>query len=166
MITLADVHEAADSVKPYVRRTPQWTSTALSQRLNTNVHLKLELFQYSGSFKTRGAFHQMLSLGHQALRPGVVAVSGGNFARAVAYCSQILDVDAVVCMPANAPSGSIEATRGYGAQVELLPMPSAPLPAPMNGPRRDVKTSIPLTIGSKSPATAWPRLKLCRTARK
>ena len=121
MITLADVHEAADSVKPYVRRTPQWTSTALSQRLNTNVHLKLELFQHSGSFKTRGAFHQMLSLGHQALRQGVVAVSGGNFARAVAYCSQILDVDAVVCMPANAPQSSVEATRGYGAQVELLP---------------------------------------------
>ena len=120
MITLADVHEAADNVKPYVRRTPQWTSAALSQRLKTNVHLKLELFQHSGSFKTRGAFHQMLSLGQQALRQGVVAVSGGNFARAVAYCSQILDVDAVVCMPANAPQGSVDATRGYGAQVELL----------------------------------------------
>lgn len=120
MITLADVHEAADNVKPYVRRTPQWTSAALSQRLDTNVHLKLELFQHSGSFKTRGAFHQMLSLAPAARRSGVVAVSGGNFARAVAYCSQILAVDAMICMPANAPPGSIEATRGYGAQVELL----------------------------------------------
>lgn len=120
MITLADVHTAAENVKRYVRRTPQWTSAALSQRLNTNVHLKLELFQHSGSFKTRGAFHQMLSLPPAARRAGVVAVSGGNFARAVAYCSQILGVDAIVCMPANAPSGSIDATRGYGAQVELL----------------------------------------------
>ncbi len=120
MITLADVQAAAQNVKRYVRRTPQWTSAALSQRLSTNVHLKLELFQHSGSFKTRGAFHQMLSLGQPALEQGVVAVSGGNFARAVAYCSQILEVEAMICMPANAPQGSIDATRGYGAQVELL----------------------------------------------
>ena len=120
MITLADVREAAQNASSYVKRTPQWTSAALSRHLNTTVHLKLELFQHSGSFKTRGAFHQMLSLGEPALSQGVVAVSGGNFARAVAFCSQILDVDAVICMPANAPQGSIEATRGYGAEVELL----------------------------------------------
>jgi len=120
MLTLADVQAAAQNVQPYVRRTPQWTSPAQSQRLNTNVHLKLELFQHSGSFKTRGAFHQMLSLGPPALEQGVVAVSGGNFARAVAYCSQILEAAAMICMPANAPQGSIDATRGYGAQVELL----------------------------------------------
>ena len=121
MITLQDVHQAKASTAPYYRRTPQWTSTALSQRLGTNVHLKLELFQHSGSFKTRGAFHQMLSLGTAALQQGVVAVSGGNFARAVAYCSQILAVDAMVCMPENAPQGSVDATRALGAQVELLP---------------------------------------------
>ena len=51
----------------------------------------------------------------------MVAVSGGNFARAVAYCSGILGVDAIVCMPESAPSGSIDATRQYGATVELLP---------------------------------------------
>ena len=77
--------------------------------------------QHSGSFKTRGAFHQMLALGEAALGKGVVAVSGGNFARAVGYCSGALGVDAIVCMPENAPQGSIDATRDYGAKVELLP---------------------------------------------
>ena len=121
MITVSDIHAAADSVRHLYRRTPQWTSTSLSQRLGSNVHLKLELFQHSGSFKTRGAFHQMQSLGQAALDQGVVAVSGGNFARAVGYCSGVLGVQAIVCMPENAPLGSIEATRAYGAQVELLP---------------------------------------------
>ena len=120
MITVSDIHAAADSVRHLYRRTPQWTSTTLSQRLGSNVHLKLELFQHSGSFKTRGAFHQMQSLGQAALDQGVVAVSGGNFARAVGYCSGVLGVQAIVCMPENAPLGSIEATRAYGAQVELL----------------------------------------------
>jgi threonine dehydratase len=121
MITLDNIKQAAETVKPYVKRTPQWQSDHLSQRLNTHVYLKLELFQHSGSFKPRGAFNQMLALDEKARRNGVVAVSGGNFARAVAYVSQVLGVDAIVCMPENAPQGSIAATRNYGAQVELVP---------------------------------------------
>ena len=121
MITLDNIKQVADTVTPYVKRTPQWQSAHLSQRLNTNVYLKLELFQHSGSFKPRGAFNQMLALDEETLSHGVVAVSGGNFARAVAYASQVLGVDAIVCMPENAPPGSIAATRNYGAQVELVP---------------------------------------------
>ena len=121
MATLAQIHEAAEAVAPYTIRTPQRKSPGLSAGLGTNVELKLEAEQHSGSFKTRGAFHQMLSLGEAALEKGVVAVSGGNFARAVGYCSGVLGVDAVVCMPENAPAGSVAATRDYGATVELLP---------------------------------------------
>ena len=121
MITLDDVKQAAASVGHLYRRTPHWHSSGLSRRLGCSVDLKLELFQHSGSFKTRGCFHQMLSLGQDALDQGVVAVSGGNFARSVGYCSGILGVDAIVCMPENAPQGSIDATRAYGAEVELLP---------------------------------------------
>lgn len=120
MITLENVKQAAEVVKPYVKRTPQWQSDTLSERLGTNVYLKLELFQHSGSFKTRGAFYQMLALNEADRSNGVVAVSGGNFARAVAYVSQELGVDAIVVMPENAPKGSIDATRNYGAQVELV----------------------------------------------
>ncbi len=121
MVSLTDIHAAAANVKKLTRRTPQQRSTILSERLGANVELKLEMQQHSGSFKTRGAFHQMLALGDAALGKGVVAVSGGNFARAVAYCSGVLGVDAIVCMPENAPKGSINATREYGAAVELLP---------------------------------------------
>ncbi len=120
-ITLTDIEAAAQAVAPHMLRTPQRKSPGLSARLGCDVQLKLEMLQHSGSFKTRGAFHQMLALGDAALGRGVVAVSGGNFARAVAYCSGILGVDAIVCMPENAPAGSIEATREYGATVELLP---------------------------------------------
>ena len=121
MISLRDIERAADNTRQLYRRTPQWTSSGLSQRLGVETRLKLELLQHSGSFKTRGCFHQMLSLEAGALDKGVVAVSGGNFARAVGYCSGALGVDAVVCMPENAPAGSIQATRDYGASVELLP---------------------------------------------
>ena len=121
MVTLRDVHEAAANVARYTIRTPQHESPGLSARLGCEVQLKLEMRQHSGSFKTRGAFHQMLALGDAALSQGVVAVSGGNFARAVAYCSGMLGVDAIICMPENAPQGSVEATRDYGATVELLP---------------------------------------------
>ena len=120
-ISLQHFEAAARAVAPYVLRTPQRASPGLSARLGCDVQLKLEMRQHSGSFKTRGAFHQMLALGDAALGRGVVAVSGGNFARAVAYCSGILGVDAILCMPENAPAGSIEATRGFGARVELLP---------------------------------------------
>ena len=121
MITLTNIHEAAANVAPYTIRTSQRESFGLSERLGVAVELKLEMEQHSGSFKTRGAFHQMLALGDEALAQGVVAVSGGNFARAVGYCSGELGVDAIVCMPENAPRASIQATRDYGATVELLP---------------------------------------------
>ena len=121
MVTLKDIHAAAANVAQYTVRTPQRHSPQLSARLGAKVELKLEMVQHSGSFKTRGAFHQMLALGEAAQRAGVVAVSGGNFARAVGYCSGALGVDAIVCMPENAPQASIDATRDYGATVELLP---------------------------------------------
>ena len=121
MVSLTAIHKAAENVEHLTIRTPQRESPKLSARLGANVELKLEMEQHSGSFKTRGAFHQMLALGEAALGKGVVAVSGGNFARAVGYCSGALGVDAIVCMPENAPQGSIDATRAYGASVELLP---------------------------------------------
>ena len=121
MIPLMEIQKAAANVKRHTVRTPQRGSAALSARMGVKTQLKLEMGQHSGSFKTRGAFHQMLELGDEALSRGVVAVSGGNFARAVGYCSGALGVDAVVCMPENAPGGSVDATRDYGGRVELLP---------------------------------------------
>ena len=84
MITLNDVEAAAGKIISYVRRTPLWKSETLSTRLGTNVYLKMEMFQKTGSFKLRGAFNQMLARSKDELVKGVVAISGGNFAQGAA----------------------------------------------------------------------------------
>jgi threonine dehydratase len=96
-------------------------SFTLSQLLGSTVHLKMEVFQRTGSFKSRGAFNQILQLTDEQRRRGVVAVSGGNFAQGVAYAGKILGVRARVLMPEYTPSNYVDATRGYGAEVELAP---------------------------------------------
>lgn len=121
MIGLDDVRAARERVAPYVRRTPLERSRTLSRVLGTNVYLKFELFQRTGSFKPRGAFNQILQLSPEARAAGVVGVSGGNFAQALADAGATLGVPTRICMPTTAPPASVEATRGYGAEVEFAP---------------------------------------------
>ena len=121
MITLNDVKVAAEKISSYVRRTPLWKSETLSKRLGTNVYLKMELFQKSGSFKPRGAFNQMLARGKDALDKGAVAISGGNFAQGVAFASLVFGVDIIVCMAEDTPKNYIDATRGYSATIDFSP---------------------------------------------
>jgi len=121
MITLDDVQAAARVTAPYIKRTPLVASKTLSDRLGTNVYLKLELFQKTGSFKPRGAFNQMLQLDPEACERGVVAVSGGNFAQAVAYAGSVLGLKTVICMPEYTPKNYIEATQGYGGTIDIAP---------------------------------------------
>ena len=121
MITLNDVKAAAEKVSSYVRRTPLWKSETLSKRLGTNVYLKMELFQKTGSFKPRGAFNQMLARGKDALDKGAVAISGGNFAQGVAFASLVFGVDIIVCMAEDTPKNYIDATRGYSATIDFSP---------------------------------------------
>lgn len=115
------IKEAQQRIKQYVKRTPLEHSETLSKYLGTNVFVKYELFQKTGSFKVRGAFNKLLSLSEEERKRGVVAISGGNHAQAVAYASDILGVDAVVLMPETTPQNYLEATRNYGATVELQP---------------------------------------------
>ena len=119
MITLNDVKAAAEKVSSYVRRTPLWKSETLSKRLGTNVYLKMELFQKTGSFKPRGAFNQMLARENDILDKGAVAISGGNFAQGVAYASRVLGVDIIVCMAEDTPKNYVDATRGYSATIDF-----------------------------------------------
>jgi threonine dehydratase len=93
----------------------------LSERLGAQVYLKLELFQKTGSFKVRGAFNKVLSIPEDQRGRGLVAVSGGNHAQAVAYVGRRLGLPAVILMPQSTPRNYIEATRGYGADVVLVP---------------------------------------------
>lgn len=118
---LSDIEQARERIAPYVKRTRLEHSETLSKLLGTNVSVKLELFQKTGSFKVRGAFNKLLSASPEQLASGVVAVSGGNHAQAVAYASSKLGLDAVVLMPDSTPENYVNATRGYGARVELRP---------------------------------------------
>jgi threonine dehydratase len=115
------INEARGRLAPYIKHTPLERSKTLSERLGTNIYVKYELFQKTGSFKPRGAFNKILSLTDDQRNAGVVAVSGGNHAQGVAYAAKSLGVDAVICMPANTPQSYLDATRGYGAKVDLNP---------------------------------------------
>lgn len=121
MITLEDIKQARETIAPYVKRTPLERSETLSRRLGTNVYIKYELFQKTGSFKPRGAFNTILSLSEHERKHGVVAVSGGNHAQGVAYAATTSGVDSLILMPANTPQNYLDAARGYGATIELLP---------------------------------------------
>jgi threonine dehydratase len=119
-LTLTDVQQARKRIAPCVRRTPLVPSATLSERLKTNVYVKLELFQKTGSFKVRGTFNKALSLAPEINAKGLVTVSGGNHALAVAYTGRALDLTATILMPEGAsPKAIVEAARGYGAEVKF-----------------------------------------------
>lgn len=118
---ISDVRRAQERIRPYVRRTHLERSECLSCRLDTNIFVKYELFQRTGSFKARGAFNKILSLSEEERSRGIVAVSGGNHAQAVAYASAALGVDSIIVMPESTPRNYLDATRGYGAKVDLQP---------------------------------------------
>lgn len=121
MIGLNDVRDACAKISSFVTRTSTTWSHTLSEQLGTNVYLKLELFQKTGSFKPRGAFNRMLQLRDDEKQQGVVAFSGGNFAQGVAYAGQVLGIHTHILMPTHTPKNYVDATQGYGAEVELVP---------------------------------------------
>ena len=118
---IIDIKEAQVRIASYVKRTPLEYSESISKRLGTSVYVKYELFQKTGAFKARGAFNKLLTMSADERAKGVVAVSGGNHAQAVAYSSNVLGVDAVIVMPQSTPQVYVDATRGYGATVDLQP---------------------------------------------
>jgi len=119
LLSLKDIQGARQRIAPCIRRTPLSPSAALSERLKTNVYVKLEMFQKTGSFKVRGAFNKALSLQPEEREHGIVTVSGGNHAQAVAYVGRALDLRATVLMPESTPPHYINATLGYGAEIKF-----------------------------------------------
>ena len=120
MIDLDEIHAARGRVAGLVHRTPLVRSSTLSTRAGTNVYLKLELFQKTGSFKPRGAFNQLLVLIDETGADRFVGVSGGNFAQGLAYAGAALGVSTTIVMPDTTPENYVHASRGYGATVELV----------------------------------------------
>lgn len=123
-ITLKDIQATRERVAPYVMETPvwQWRGREIEEvvGVETELFLKLELFQQTGTFKPRGAVNNMLALDDDALARGVTAVSAGNHAIATAYAAQIVGSHAHVVMPKTANKFRVEKARSYGAHVELV----------------------------------------------
>ena len=113
MVSRDDVMRAQLTVARHLAPTPLLGSSTLGARL------KCELFQHTGSFKSRGALCKLASLDQAERRRGVIAISAGNHAQAVAYAAAVHGVDALVVMWRGASEQKIAATRGYGAAVDL-----------------------------------------------
>jgi len=118
-VTPADIEAAASVLAPFAVRTPLLSSPAIDARCDARVFFKAEPLQRTGSFKFRGAFNKMSSIPKAARAGGVVAFSSGNHAQGVAAAAQILNMQATIVMPADAPLSKRERTKGYGAQVVL-----------------------------------------------
>ncbi|WP_327050532.1 threonine ammonia-lyase [Halomicrococcus gelatinilyticus] len=119
MLEFADVLEARERVAETSRHTPLDYSHTFSEMTGATVHLKLETFQRTGSFKIRGATNRIATLSEAEKAAGVVTASAGNHAQGVALAATRGGVDSKIVMPDNAPIAKIKATRDYGAEVVL-----------------------------------------------
>ena len=117
MITLVDVQDAAARIAGRVLRTPALPSDAVSRATGAQVTLKLENLQAIGSFKERGAANRLALLSGAERAQGVVAMSAGNHAQAVARHAGLLGIAATIVMPHFTPSTKVTRTRTWGAEV-------------------------------------------------
>lgn len=115
MVTRDDVLAAAERIRGRVHRTPTFSSRTLGE----SVWLKAELFQKTGSFKARGVLNKLLSLSPDEKARGVIGISAGNHAQALAWAAAAEGIDCLVVMYANASPAKVAATREYGAAVDL-----------------------------------------------
>ncbi len=117
--TIDDVRAAAAAIEGHIHRTPVLSSATLTGLVGAPVVLKAELLQRSGSFKVRGAFNRLSSLTDEQRARGVIGLSAGNHAQALALAARELGTSALVLMPPDASPAKVAATRGYGGEVDL-----------------------------------------------
>jgi len=115
--TYEDVVSAAGRIRPFVHRTPVFTSATLNAKSGAQLFLKFEGMQRTGSFKARGACNAVFSLSDTDAARGVVTHSSGNHAQAIAYAARLRGISATIVMPTNAPPVKVAAVKGYGATV-------------------------------------------------
>ena len=118
-VTAADIRAAAEQLRGQVLRTPCTHSRVLSKITGAEVWLKFENFQFTASFKERGALNKLLSLTATERAAGVVAVSAGNHAQGVAYHATRLGIKSIIVMPRNTPFTKVRNTRELGGEVVL-----------------------------------------------
>jgi threonine dehydratase len=116
---LPEIERARELLDGVARVTPVYPSETISRLAGRTVHLKAENLQRTGSFKIRGAYTKVSALEPERREAGVVAASAGNHGQAVAWAARELGAPARVFMPQDSPMAKVDATRSYGAEVEL-----------------------------------------------
>jgi len=127
LLSVDDVYRARERIGDRLHRTPLLPSATMSKRVGVDARFKAELFQRTGSFKPRGVLNKLATLSDQEKRPGVISISAGNHAQALAYAAAVEGIDALVVMWQTASPMKIAAARGYGATIdtEAPDIPSA-----------------------------------------
>ncbi len=119
LVSLDDIRDAERVIAPHIHRTPIVSSAYLGGLVGATLYLKLEMFQKTGSFKPRGVLNKMASLSDEEKSRGVVSLSAGNHAQALAYAATMVGATSIIVMPSGAVRSKIEATLGYGGEVVL-----------------------------------------------
>jgi len=118
LISLDDVYRARERIGDRLHRTPMLSSATLSKQVGADVWFKAELLQRTGAFKPRGVLNKLATLTDDEKKRGVISISAGNHAQALAYASALEDIDALVVMWQTASPMKIAAARGYGATID------------------------------------------------
>ena len=119
MLKLDKVYQAAYTLKDVARKTDLIYAKNLST--DSEIYLKTENLQMTGSFKLRGAYYKISKLTEEQKKAGIIACSAGNHAQGVALAATKMGIKSVVCMPDGAPISKVEATKSLGAEVKLVP---------------------------------------------
>lgn len=117
LVSLDRIEAAREVIRGRLHYTPTVSSAYLSDRVGARLHLKLELFQKTGSFKPRGVLNRLSNLTDEERQRGLITLSAGNHAQAVAWAAREYGVRATVVMPTRATKAKVDATRGYGGDV-------------------------------------------------
>jgi threonine dehydratase len=120
-VTVEEVEHAREIVGPVLHRTPLLSSRSLSERIGAHAYLKAENLQRTGSFKPRGAVYAVSRLSKEQRSHGIVTMSAGNAAQAIAFAARSAGVPVTVAMPQTAPQSKVDATRSYGAEIVFAP---------------------------------------------
>jgi threonine dehydratase len=118
LISLDDVYRARERIGDRLHRTPMLSSATLSKQVGVDVRFKAELLQRTGAFKPRGVLNKLATLTDEEKKRGVISISAGNHAQALAYASALEGIDALVVMWQTASPMKIAAARGYGATID------------------------------------------------
>ncbi len=121
--TLKEIRACAKRIAPYTRQTPtfHWSGDTVASRLgaDTELHLKLELFQRTGTFKARGAVNNALAIAESDRKKGITTISAGNHAIAAAYAARCIGAHAKVVMQASANAARVAAAKSLGAEIVI-----------------------------------------------